>query len=217
MRIVQGVAWSLGAAALLVLSACGGGSGSAPANNQTPVPTIATPASGATFRAGDTVAFAGSATDAEDGTIGASGLAWWAELHHDTHTHPFQPETSGASGSVDVPVRGETSANIFYRFHLRATDSAAAVTEVTRDITPQTSQFTLATVPTGLTLIDSAFRSGGAAFSSGCAVESVICALVQSSPVFCSIAAWYSTEMGSLSLPLARNLYCGRHAALLKR
>ena len=159
MRIVRGMAWWLGTAALLVLSACGGGSGSTtdnpapvPPNNQLPVPTITSPASGATFRAGDTIAFAGSATDPEDGAVGAAGLTWWAELHHDTHTHPFQPETAGASGSVDIPVRGETSANIFYRFHLRATDSAGATAEVTRDITPQTSQFSLVTVPAGLAL-----------------------------------------------------------------
>jgi glucose/arabinose dehydrogenase len=148
------MAWWLIAAALLVLSACGGGGGSTAVspNNQSPVPTITSPASGATFRAGDTIAFAGSATDPEDGAIGAAGLTWWAELHHDTHTHPYQPETTGASGSVDIPVRGETSPSIFYRFHLRATDSAGATAEVTRDIAPQTSQFTLATVPAGLAL-----------------------------------------------------------------
>jgi glucose/arabinose dehydrogenase len=150
MRIDRGAVWWLGLAALPVLSACGGGS-SSPAN-QAPIPTIMSPASGTTFRAGDTINFAGSATDAEDGTIGAAGLVWWAELHHDTHSHPFQPETAGASGSVNIPVRGETSANIFYRFHLRATDSAGATTEVTQDITPQTSQLTLATVPAGLAL-----------------------------------------------------------------
>ncbi len=149
MRVVRGAVWWLSAAALLTLAACGGGSGS---TNQAPVPTITSPASGTTFRAGDTISFAGSATDAEDGTIGTAGLTWWVELHHDTHSHPFQPETAGASGSVDIPVRGETSPNIFYRFHLRATDSAGATAEVTQDIAPQTSQFTLSTVPAGLAL-----------------------------------------------------------------
>src|SRR5438132_966335 len=94
----------------------------APAN-QPPVATIGSPASGATFRAGQTITFTGSATDPEDGTVPASRLAWWALLHHDTHTHPFQPETAGDSGTVTIPVRGETSSNIWYRFHLRATDS----------------------------------------------------------------------------------------------
>lgn len=148
MRIVRAAVGWLGVAALLMLSACGGGGSS----NQTPVPTITSPASGTTFRAGDTISFAGSATDAEDSTIGAAGLTWWVELHHDTHSHPFQPETAGASGSVDIPVRGETSPNVFYRFHLRATDSAGATAEVTQDIAPQTSQFTLTTVPAGLAL-----------------------------------------------------------------
>ncbi len=149
MRVVRGAAWWLSAAASLMLAACGGGSGS---TNQAPVPTIASPASGATFRAGDTISFAGSATDAEDSTIGAAGLTWWVELHHDTHTHPFQPETPGASGSVDIPVRGETSPNTFYRFHLRATDSGGATAEVTQDVAPQIAQVTLATVPAGLAL-----------------------------------------------------------------
>jgi len=148
VRIVRAAVGWLGVAALLMLSACGGGGSS----NQAPVPTITSPASGTTFRAGDTISFAGSATDAEDSTIGAAGLTWWVELHHDTHSHPFQPETAGASGSVDIPVRGETSPNVFYRFHLRATDSAGATAEVTQDIAPQTSQFTLTTVPAGLAL-----------------------------------------------------------------
>lgn len=148
MRIVRAAVGWLGVAALLMLSACGGGGSS----NQAPVPTITSPASGTTFRAGDTISFAGSATDAEDSTIGAAGLTWWVELHHDTHSHPFQPETAGASGSVDIPVRGETSPNVFYRFHLRATDSAGATAEVTQDIAPQTSQFALTTVPAGLAL-----------------------------------------------------------------
>ena len=149
MRVVKSAMCWLGAAASLILSACGGGSSG---SNQAPVPTISSPASGATFRAGDTLTFAGSATDAEDGSIGPSGLVWWAELHHDAHTHPFQLETAGASGSVAIPVRGETSPNIFYRFHLRATDSAGATAEVTQDVVPQTSQFTLVTVPAGLKL-----------------------------------------------------------------
>ena len=114
--------------------------------------TISSPASGQTFRAGQTITFSGSATDPEDGSVPASRLTWWALLHHDTHTHPFQPETAGGSGTVTIPVRGETSPNIWYRFHLRATDSQGATTEVTRDLLPQKSNFTLATQPAGLQL-----------------------------------------------------------------
>jgi glucose/arabinose dehydrogenase len=120
--------------------------------NQAPVATIGSPAANATFRAGTTITFAGSGTDAEDGALGAARLTWWAALHHDTHSHPFQPETTGGSGTVTIPTRGETSSNIFYRFHLRATDSAGATHEVTRDIQPQKAQVTLATTPAGLAL-----------------------------------------------------------------
>ncbi len=49
-------------------------------------------------------------------------------------------------------MRGEVSDNIFYRFHLRATDSAGATHEVTRDVLPRKAQVTLATQPTGLRL-----------------------------------------------------------------
>ncbi|WP_280151007.1 PQQ-dependent sugar dehydrogenase [Piscinibacter sp. XHJ-5] len=149
---VRRVGWRL----LLVglLAACGGGSsdGPTPGGNQPPVPVITAPAEGATFAAGDTLQFAGSATDPEDGNVAASGLSWWVELHHDTHTHPFQPETAGGSGSVTIPVRGETSDNIWYRFHLRATDSAGQAVEVTRDVQPRKAQLTLATQPAGLTV-----------------------------------------------------------------
>ncbi len=136
------------------LTACGGGSGSgdAPTANQSPQPGITAPAAGALFSGGDTLTVTLAATDTEDGALPPARLTWWAELHHDTHTHPFQPETAGAGGSVTIPRRGETSDNIFYRFHLRATDSAGATTTVTRDVMPRKARITLASAPAGLKL-----------------------------------------------------------------
>jgi glucose/arabinose dehydrogenase len=122
------------------------------ASNQAPVATIATPVAGTSFRAGTSVSYSGSASDAEDGALAASRLTWWVELHHDTHSHPFVPPTAGSGGTVTIPTRGETSDNIFYRFHLRATDSAGATHEVTRDIVPQKARITLASVQAGLSL-----------------------------------------------------------------
>jgi glucose/arabinose dehydrogenase len=141
--------------ASLALAACGGGGGDSapPSGNQVPIAAISSPAAGATFKAGDTLAYSGSASDPEDGTLDEDRLTWWAELHHDTHEHPFMPERGGAGGSVSIPVRGETSSNSFYRFHLRATDSAGATAEVTRDVLPRKSRLTLLTQPPGLGLL----------------------------------------------------------------
>ncbi len=145
--------WIASLIVALLVAGCDGGSGdTTPTTNQAPVASIDSPLAGATFRAGDTVDFSGSGSDPQDGALAAARLTWWAELHHDAHTHPFHPETVGDSGSVSIPTRGETSDNIFYRFHLRATDSAGLTNEVTRDIQPQKSQITLATVPAGLAL-----------------------------------------------------------------
>jgi glucose/arabinose dehydrogenase len=134
----------------LSITACGGET--TPPSNQAPVASIASPLAGATYRAGDTVNFSGGGTDAEDGALAAANLSWWAEFHHDTHTHPFQPETVGDSGNVTIPTRGETSDNVFYRFHLRATDSGGATNTVTRDLLPEKVEVTLTTQPTDLAL-----------------------------------------------------------------
>ena len=135
------------AACATLLGACGGsGSG----GNAAPVAEIASPLPAQTFRAGGTVAYAGSAVDPEDGTLAAPQLSWRAEFHHDDHVHPFLAETAGEGGSVTIPVRGETAHNVFYRFHLRATDSSGATHEVTRDLLPQKARLTLRTEPAGL-------------------------------------------------------------------
>ncbi|MEO8057945.1 MAG: PQQ-dependent sugar dehydrogenase [Burkholderiales bacterium] len=139
----------------LLFAACGSGSDDpapAPGTNTAPIASITTPLMAATFKAGDTLAFSGTGTDVEDGALASGQLTWWVDLHHDTHTHPLLLETVGANGSVAIPVRGETSDNIFYRFHLRATDSSGQTNEVIRDVLPQKAQITLATAPVGLAL-----------------------------------------------------------------
>ncbi len=118
----------------------------------TQVAVIAEPEAGAVYHGGDSIAYAGSATDPEDGAIPASRLTWWAELHHDTHTHPFLPRTTGASGKVYVPPIGETSDNVFLRFYLEAADADGLMDTVSTDVLPVKVEFTLATVPAGLAL-----------------------------------------------------------------
>jgi glucose/arabinose dehydrogenase len=161
MRVRLGWMWMLGAA--LALAGCGNNDDE---ENRPPVPVITQPAAGTLFSAGQNFNVAVSATDPEDGALTGTRIVWWAELHHDTHTHPFQPQTSNATGTLAIPARGETSDNIYYRIHLRATDSAGLSTEITRDLLPRKARVTLATVPAGLALtLDGQPFTGGTTFT----------------------------------------------------
>jgi glucose/arabinose dehydrogenase len=119
--------------------------------NRPPAGTILTPAEGTIYVAGDTINFSGEASDAEDGVLQPEAFTWWVEFHHESHTHPFLPPSSGfRSGSFRIPTEGEKSSDVWYRIHLRVTDSAGLTHETTRDVLPRTSLVTLHTEPEGL-------------------------------------------------------------------
>jgi glucose/arabinose dehydrogenase len=114
--------------------------------NSAPVANITQPAAGALYSGGDVIAYAGNGSDAEDGTLPASALTWQVDFHHDTHVHPFLPPWSGVtSGTFTIPRIGETSANVWYRIYLTATDSQGLRTTTFRDILPRTVSITLST------------------------------------------------------------------------
>ena len=114
--------------------------------NSAPVATITQPAAGVQYSGGDVIAYAGSGSDAEDGTLPASALTWQVDFHHDTHVHPFLPPWSGVtSGTFTIPRTGETSANVWYRIYLTVTDAQGMRTTTFRDILPRTVTITLAT------------------------------------------------------------------------
>lgn len=122
------------------------------ATDQPPTGQITMPAMGALYRGGETINFAGTATDPEDGNLPASAFTWEVVFHHDTHTHPFLPPVSGvASGSFVIPTEGETSANVWYRIHLTVRDSDGRTHASFRDVLPRTAMITIATIPSGLT------------------------------------------------------------------
>ncbi|HSB54444.1 MAG TPA: Ig-like domain-containing protein, partial [Gemmatimonadales bacterium] len=137
------------AAAVGAGAACGGSSPTG--GSRVPTATIITPQAGATYHGGSVIQFSGSAVDADGNALPASALSWWAELHHDAHTHPFMPVTSGDAGQVQVPTAGEVSANVFYRFYLRAVDGSRADTAF-QDVHPETADITVTTVPAGLSI-----------------------------------------------------------------
>jgi glucose/arabinose dehydrogenase len=122
-------------------------------SNAAPVATITTPASGALYSAGDTIAYSGTGTDAEDGTLPASAFTWEVVFHHASHTHPFVPPTSGSkTGSFTIPKTGELATDVFYRIHLTVKDSAGLTHTTTRDVLPRVSTISLRTSPPGLQL-----------------------------------------------------------------
>ena len=124
-----------------------------PGGNSPPVATMTQPATGTLYTAGMTITYAGTGTDAEDGTLPPGAFTWQIDFHHDTHTHPFMLETSGATGgSFTIPRTGETSANVWYRIILTVTDAAGSSTTTFRDVKPQTVSITLTAQQAGLQL-----------------------------------------------------------------
>ncbi|MFZ6012174.1 MAG: PQQ-dependent sugar dehydrogenase, partial [Bacteroidota bacterium] len=125
-------------------------------NTSRPVPvlTATLPGGAAQYKAGQTISFSGSATDAENGTLPASALTWKINFHHDAHVHPALGATTGiASGVYIIPQVGETSDNVWYRVSLTAIDLDGLSKTVYQDIFPQKTAITLTTVPAGLQLL----------------------------------------------------------------
>ncbi|MCP3097850.1 PQQ-dependent sugar dehydrogenase [Myxococcus sp. K15C18031901] len=123
-------------------------------SNKPPVATISTPAVGATYTAATELLFSGSASDQEDGALPPSAMTWSIVFHHDTHTHPAMPDTSGiASGSWPIPNIGESSANVWYRVYLTVRDSVGLTHTTSRDVFPVTVPLTVTSVPGGLQVL----------------------------------------------------------------
>jgi len=126
------------------------------AGNTSPVPEIELPATGETWAVGQQVAFAGSATDPEDGPLPEAALSWSLEVLHcasldeqDCHTHDIQTYEATASGSFTGPAHDHPS---WLRLTLTATDAAGLSASRTLRLDPRTVDVTLASDPPGLEL-----------------------------------------------------------------
>ncbi|HMO27493.1 MAG TPA: PQQ-dependent sugar dehydrogenase, partial [Tepidisphaeraceae bacterium] len=103
--------------------------------NQPPVPTIVSPAAGATFGGGQSFHFSGSATAPEDGVLPASSLSWKVEYITGEVVRPFIEPQTGNSGSFVIPtVTPFTDIDVKYRITLTATDSQGIAQSVARDL-----------------------------------------------------------------------------------
>ena len=119
--------------------------------NGAPTGTITQPSAGALYSGGSVIAYAGTATDPQDGTLPASAFTWRVDFHHADHVHPFiAPTTGAAGGSFTIPTTGHTEANVWYRIYLTVQDSGGLTHTTQRDVLPRIVRLTLATNPAGL-------------------------------------------------------------------
>ena len=122
-------------------------------SNQPPTGTILQPPGGTTYAGGDTITYSGAGSDPQDGTLPPSAFTWRVDFHHESHVHPFIPDTTGSTGgSFTIPNTGHTAADVWYRIILTVRDSGGLTHTTFRDLQPRTSTITLATNVAGLQL-----------------------------------------------------------------
>lgn len=133
-------------------SATGTASRSIAVSNTPPAPVISAPSSGLRWSVGESVAFSGSATDAQDGALPASSLSWSLVLQHcpsNCHPHEIQTWPGVASGSFDAPDHEYPS---HLELTLTARDSLGSTASTTVRLDPRTVVLSFATAPAGLAL-----------------------------------------------------------------
>jgi PKD repeat protein len=120
--------------------------------NTPPTATITSPSAGTTWKVGDTITFAGTATDTQDGALPASALTWQLIMQHcpsTCHEHIIQEFKGTASGSFVAPDHEYPS---YLELKLTATDSGGLAKTTSVRLDPKTVVLTFQTTPGGLRL-----------------------------------------------------------------
>lgn len=109
------------------------------AGNTPPTATVTSPANGSRYDIGDTITFAGSGSDTQDGTLTGSSLAWTVTLNHCTdatytscHVHP-SISTTGSGSSFTAEDHGDFTS---YDISLTVTDRSGLTNTKKVNITP---------------------------------------------------------------------------------
>lgn len=117
---------------------------------QRPTARILQPLTTTTYQGGSTITYAGEALNASQQPLANAKLTWWIDFHHEDHIHPaLDPITGPTSGTYKVARVGETSIEVWYRIHLRATDVSGLTAESWVDVKPQVSTITISSKPAG--------------------------------------------------------------------
>jgi glucose/arabinose dehydrogenase/PKD repeat protein len=127
------------------------------AGNTPPSATIDSPLSTTTWKVGDNISFSGSATDQQDGALGASNLTWSLIMHHcapdnpsSCHEHPVQDFAGVASGSFVGP---DHEYPTYLELRLTATDSGGLSDTKSVRLDPKTVVLSFRSDPAGLQLV----------------------------------------------------------------
>ncbi len=119
-----------------------------------PVGTIAAPAAGSTWAAGETISFSGSGWDAVDGDLPPTALDWIVALVHcdtpeDCHEYELANVPDSAGGSVTAPDHAYPS---HIEIRLTTTNSIGETEHKTRRLEPRTATVNVDTSPPGATV-----------------------------------------------------------------
>ena len=118
------------------------------AGNTAPTATIDSPLS-TTWKVGENISFSGSATDQQDGSLGASSLTWSLVIHHcssenSCHQHAVQDFVGVASGSFVAPDHAYPS---HLELKLTARDSGALTDTKSVLLNPKTVDLSFSSDP----------------------------------------------------------------------
>jgi glucose/arabinose dehydrogenase/regulation of enolase protein 1 (concanavalin A-like superfamily) len=138
--------------------------------NAPPVVAITSPTGGTTYSGGETINFSGTATDAADGTVAASGYAWQVDeitngivqpFYSYEVPYPFYAASGVTSGSFQIPNTIDVTTSSIFRITLTVTDSLGLQTTVTQELQPNLTTWSVnANVAGAAFVVDGTWQTG---------------------------------------------------------